>query len=196
MRFLVYGLDALLRRAYGVFEFCQDPECLLRLQVAKAPRPLPLRGQIVAAGTPVLVLHLWNEHLPRIPPSGPDLAWAKAAQRAFLRSLQAAAMYLQCQPHLKDVGAVGGCTALLFTAGRHGGSRLMERLGFTILPYGGPLGRFGEFWENFYSWMLIWAYNPAGLRYRSLFKLRRAEIWMLREDFIRRFGHPRFPPMC
>jgi hypothetical protein len=191
VRFLVHGLDALLRRAYGVFEFCQEPDCLLRLQVGRAPRSLILEGQVVQAGEPVLLLHLWNEHLPRLPRSGPDLAWAKAAQRAFLRSLQAVAVYLQSQPELEHIAAVGGVTALLFTAGRDGGSRLMERLGFTVLPYRGPLGRFGEFWENFYSWMLIWAYNPAGLRYRPLFKLRRAEIWMLKADFIRRFGQER-----
>ncbi len=196
MRFLVYALDALLRRAYGVFEFCQDPDCLLRLQVARASRPLHLGDQVVPRGSPVLLLHLWNEHLPRIPRAGPDLAWAKVAQRAFLRSLQAVGMYLQCQPHLKDIAAIGGCTALLFTSGQDGGVRLMERLGFTILPYSSPLGRFGEFWENFYSWLLIWAYNPGGLHYRPLFKLRRAEVWMLREDFIRRFGGQQYPPMC
>jgi len=63
----------------------------------------------------------------------------------------------------------------------------MNRLGFTVTPYHRPLGRFGEFWENFYSWGLLWAFNPPSWRRRKLFDLRRTEVWMLREDFVDRF---------
>ena len=36
--------DAWLRRVYGVFEFSQDVDCLLRLQVTRAPHALRLDG--------------------------------------------------------------------------------------------------------------------------------------------------------
>jgi len=65
---------------------------------------------------------------------------------------------------------------------------MLQRLGFTVIPYHRSLGAFGEFWENFYTWMLMWTYNPGSLRYRGLWGLRRAEIWMSAEEFLRRYG--------
>lgn len=63
----------------------------------------------------------------------------------------------------------------------------MRRLGFMVLPYHSPLGRFGEFWENFYTWMIIWAFNAASLRHRHLHRLRRSEVWMSVDEFLRRY---------
>lgn len=63
----------------------------------------------------------------------------------------------------------------------------MQRLGFSIMPYHKPLGRFGEFCENFYSWGLMWTFNPPSWRRRELFNLRRTGVWMSREDFVGRF---------
>jgi hypothetical protein len=62
------------------------------------------------------------------------------------------------------------------------------RLGFVVRPCRNRLGRFGEFWENFYTWFLMWTFNPASLRGRSLPGLRRMEMWMAAEDFMQRFG--------
>lgn len=67
LRALVRALDAFLRRRKGVFEFCDDPDCRLRLQVAPAPNDLQLEDVTVPAGQPVLILHLRNESLPRAP---------------------------------------------------------------------------------------------------------------------------------
>ena len=103
----------------------------------------------------------------------------------MLGSLGEAARYLDCHPELGETRAVGGVTVLLAT----GGARLVRRLGFTVLPYHSPLGRFGEFWENFYTWVLMWTYNPASLRYHRIWSLRRKEFWMPAEEFRRRFGH-------
>lgn len=58
MRALVRAFDRFLCRATGVFEFCDDPECLGRLQWARAPHDLSLSdGTQVRAGAPVLMLH-------------------------------------------------------------------------------------------------------------------------------------------
>ena len=196
MRALIRRFDALLSRAYGVFPFCDDRDCVLRLQIVRTRRPLCFAGQEVRTGEPVLVLHLWNEQIPPLSPAGPDLAWAAQIRRLFLHSLRAVAGQMRCDPRLAGVRAVGGATTLLSFGDHPGGRRFLERLGFTILPYHSPLGRFGEFWENLYAWSIMWTFNVASLRYRQLFHLRRAELWMPAEEFMSRYGatHPSPPP--
>jgi len=188
VREVIRRFDAFLSRQYGVFEFCQAEDCLLRLSLGKARRPMLLPGAEVPRGAPVLFLHLWNTRIPTIPPRGPDFNWAIRIQRMFIRSLGYAANYLKSNLDTEITQAVGGSTSLLSIPDRSGGVRLVERLGFTVLPYHSPLGRFGEFWENFYAWWLIWAYNPVSLRRRSLLGLRRVEIWMAACDFLSRYG--------
>lgn len=188
MRAWIRRFDAWLSHRNGVFEFSRDQYSLLRLQLTVARRPLFLSDCQVERGAPVLQLHLWNEHLLTPAPAGPDLAWAKLMQRLFLKSLKEAAHYVGEHPKLAEARAVGGITVLLGAGGFDGGARLVERLGFTVLPYYTPWGYFGEFWENFYSWVLIWTYNPASLRYRSLVGMRRKEFWISTGEFQRRFG--------
>ncbi len=189
---VVGRFDAWLRRRYGVFEFCEDPECLLRLRLSQAPHTLTLGDDVLPAGEPILELHLWNEHIP-LPTGGADLVWASKVYRFWIRSLRGAAAYLQSDRQLAGVRAVGGATVLLAPSYSAGGQRLMQRLGFTIIPYRGRLGGFGEFWENFYSWVIMWAFNPASLHHRSLTRLRREEVWMSAGEFVRRYGS-RQPP--
>ncbi len=188
MRALIRKFDALVCRMSGVFEFCEDDECLLRLRSARATHDLCFPGRCVRAGEPVLEIHVWNEHMPLIPPNGPDLVWAIRLQRGLVRSFQLVARHMQGEVHLASARAVGGVTVLFFPGDRSGGTRLMERLGFTITPYHRPCGAFGEFWENFYTWWIMWTYNPASLRHRRLLGLRRAEMWMPAEAFLARYG--------
>jgi hypothetical protein len=187
LRPLIRAFDAWLSCTLGVFAFCQDPECLLRLQMAQASHDLCLPSLTVRAGEPVLLLHLWNERIAPIPPQGPDLGWARPMQRRFVRSLRLVAEYIQQSPQLVNVRAVGGVTVLTGPVNA-GGSHLFQRLGFTVIPFHRRLGAFGEFWENFYTWQLIWAYNPTSLRYKGIRRLKRAEIWMSAEAFLRRYG--------
>jgi hypothetical protein len=188
-RHLIRSFDNLLCRTYGVFEYCDDPACILRLQAAEAKRTVHIPDLEIQKGAQVLLLHLWNEQLLQISPSGPDLTWAKAMQRAFIHSLQGAAGYLSRDQNLAGVQAVGGVT-ILFSRQFEGG-RLMKRLGFTLIPYHSSLGRFGEFWDNLYSGLLIWAYNPNSLPYHRLLSLSRTEFWIAKEEFLRKFGQLR-----
>jgi hypothetical protein len=188
MRVLIRRFDALLSRAIGVFEFCDDSNCVLRLQITQKSRALCFAGQGVRAGEPVLGLHLWNEHIPPLPLAGPDLAWAAQMRRLFIHSLRAVAVQMTSDPRLARVRAVGGATTLLSPDSHSGGRRFLQRLGFTILPYRSPLGRFGEFWENFYAWWLMWTFNVASLRHRKLLHLHRSEFWMSAEEFLNRYG--------
>jgi hypothetical protein len=187
VRALIRRLDAFLRWALGVYEFIDDEKCLLRLQVTRAPHRLDLGERVVEAGEPVLGLHLWNEHIRPFPTDGPDLTWAVQTRRQFVQSLRGAACEMKRDRRLASVRAVGAVTALL-PIPQPGAVRLMARLGFEVVPYQNRLGRFGEFWENLYSWWLIGAFNPAARRGRRMLGLRRSEAWMSAEEFLRRYG--------
>jgi hypothetical protein len=189
MRALIRGLDALQRRILGVVEFSDDPGCLLRIQLKRTSRPLIFPDQAIPTGELALYLHLWNEHLPTLPPEGPDLAWAVRLRRSLVASLCAVARHLQNEVQLEDVRAVGGATALFSPGERSGGERAIRRLGFAVIPAHRPLGRFGEFWENLYATWLMWTFNPGSLRYRKMLSRRRAEIWMPVDEFLRRYGN-------
>jgi hypothetical protein len=188
VRAVVRRFDAWLSHRYGVFEFSQIPDCLFRLQVDVARHCIPLPDCQVEPGEPVLLLHMWNERLLALDTLSPGLGRAKTMQRSFLRSLGEVAGFLDDHPGMAEVCAIGGVTVLLESDDHEGGARLVERLGFTVLPFHSPLGGFGEFWENFYSWVLIWAYNPSDLPYRGLRSLRRKEFWISAGEFRRRFG--------
>jgi hypothetical protein len=190
MRQIIRAFDRGLRRTLGVREFDADPECLLRIRRTRARRPLPLPGAVVPAGAPVLELHLWNERIPPISPQGADVAWAASIERRFLRSLRLLARHVQEEPGLREARALGGATVLAARPAQG----LIPRLGFHILPYRHPLGRFAEFWENAYTWALMWTFNQSSLRKRPLLRLRRSEIWMTAEDFLGRYGDPRLGP--
>lgn len=188
MRVLIRRFDALLSRILGVYEFCDDVNCVLRLQISQASRALCFAGQKVNIGESVLLLHLWNEHIPHIPQDGPDLAWAAQMRRLFLHSLRAVAVYMASDQSLTQVSFIGGTTTLFSPQGQSGGRRFLQRLGFTILPYRSPLGRFGEFWENFYAWWLMWTFNTVSLRHRRLLQLRRSEFWITVDEFLKLYG--------
>jgi hypothetical protein len=133
------------------------------------------------------MLHFWNAHLPQVPASGASLTWAIQFRRMLIRSLQETAREMKADPKLANLPAIAGVYSLLPDSDKSGSAHLMRRLGFIIVPYSDPLGRVGEFLENFYSWLLIYAYNPGSLTSRKLFHLFRFEIWMTREEFLQRY---------
>jgi hypothetical protein len=187
MRRIVRSFDALMRKRKGVFEFSQEEDCWLRLSFDRARHDLPLPGGVVPRGSPVLELHLWNEHSPQFPATGPDLGYSRRAYRQFVKSLRDVANEMKRERRLAEVEAVGGVTVVIDLNDPLGTGGMFGRLGFTIYPYRSPLGRFGEFWENLYTWALMWTYNPGSLRHRSFFETRRSEFWMGADEFMERF---------
>jgi hypothetical protein len=189
MRALIRFFDSLLRRFKRVYEFTGDPECLLRLQLIKAPHRLDLRNRSIPAGEDLLEIHLWNEHLPPLPPGGPDLVWALRAYRMFVRSLREVAREIGGHPsRYAGIRAVGAATGAL-SYGRHAsGAVFLRQLGFQVMQSHPRLGRFGEFWENAYSRLLMRAFNPQSLRPRKNKPLHRMELWMPVGEFMRVFG--------
>jgi hypothetical protein len=188
MRSLIRLFDRFLRWVQGVYVFWDDPICMFRARIAQAPHTLYLPDGEVRAGATVLELHFWNEHMPRIPPEGPNLSVAVQGRRMLVTSLRQAAHHIQDDRPMTGVQAVGGATVLFAVGDGSGAEKLFTRLGFSEFPYQSPLGRFGEFWENLYTWGLMWAFNEVSLRQRHLLKLRRTEIWMSVDEFLRKYG--------
>ena len=59
-------VDALIRTYYGIYEFTDDPECVLRVGLGQARAAMTLSdGTRVKGGELIGTLHFWNEHLPR-----------------------------------------------------------------------------------------------------------------------------------
>jgi hypothetical protein len=188
VRRIIRAFDRFLCRLQGVFVFWDDPDCMFRAQIARAPHTIVLPGATIPAGGKVLALHFWNEQMPQIPAEGPTLALGLRASRMIVASFRVLAREMGRDPRLAGVQALGGSTVLFAMGDASGAEKLFLRLGFTLFPYRHPLGRFGEFWENLYTWALMWAYNAVSLRQRRLIALRRTEVWMAPGVFLRKYG--------
>jgi hypothetical protein len=127
--------------------------------------------------------------MPAIPPEGPDLAYGLRFQRLLMASFELVAQHILAAPALQAVQAVGGVTAHVSLKGADGGRAMLEHLGFTVMLYYRPLGTFGEFLENFYTWWLMWTFNPPSTRHRKLWELQRTEFWMTKDAFLKRYGY-------
>ena len=188
MRSVIRLLDRFLRRAQGVFEYWDDPDCLFRASFGHAPHQISLPDGEIPDGAKVLLLHFWNEHMPHIPPEGPNLNLAMRGARMLKASFRALAREVQRNPALADAKAVGGAGVLVYPDAGPGAEKLLRRLGFSIFPYRHPLGRFGEFWENLFTWGLIWTFNEVSLRQRHLLRLDRSELWMSMDTLVHLHG--------
>jgi hypothetical protein len=186
MRRLIHTFDGWLRKSEGVFEFTQAPDCILRLRRSRARDTIRLADAVIPAGAPTLEIHLWNERIPPIPATGANMAWAGWMTRRFIGSFRLVADYMLADPTFESIRAVCGITVLADASADSSGGKILTRLGFALLPYHNHMGRFGEFWENFYTWWLMWAYNAVSVRRRSLLGMRRIEFWMEAEAFRRR----------
>ncbi len=193
MRRIIRLLDQSLRKAQGVFEYWDDPDCMFRVSHGRAPHLISLPDSQIPEGAEVLLLHFWNEHMPQIPPEGPNINLAMRAARMLKASFRALAHEIQLNPGLAGVKAVGGIGVLIYPDAGPGAEKLLRRLGFSIFPYRHPLGRFGEFWENLYTWGLIWTFNQVSLRQRHLLRLYRSELWMSTDTLMRLHGQSRAP---
>ena len=189
LRLLLRGFDRGICSLRGIFTFDPDPECILRIQVERATHRVDLPGGGFVKGDPIIHLHLWNEHMPPMPASGPNIAWANRTWRQFVGSLGRLARVAQNSPHLAEARALGGSNSLFtLQGGPSSGARLMQKTGFSVVPYYRPWGRFGEWIENTYSLWLLWAYNPASMRSRDYATIERTEIWMPMADLLQRYG--------
>jgi len=190
-RELMRWIDRKAARSRGVFAFSGDAECILRLRRAAARRDMDLPGRRVLTGAPVVELHLWNEHMLTFsmnPAAG--MGYGNRFLRQMLQSFRGVARALETDPDLKPAQAVGGNLVFLYDPDNPERASLAGRLGFSVFSHPNRAGQVGLFFENLYSWGLMWAYHPASLTGRRFFGARRSEIWMTRGAFLDRYGRP------
>jgi YkoP domain len=190
MRSVIYALDRLLRRLSGMFEFCDDPDCVFRVSVDVAAYPLRVPSGEIPAGAKVVQLHFWNEHMPAMPLDGSVIGPAVKLRRMVASSARLLARQIREDPRLDGVRAVGGVTPLFIAGQGSPAERIFLRLGFAVMPHRNPSGRFMEFWEEVYAWMLMWAFTPGNRNHRSLRGIRRSDFWISAEDFLNLYGGP------
>ncbi len=189
---MVYRFDLVLRRQRRVKEFTQDEGCILRIALAVCRKDIELSdGTKVQSGERICELHFWNERLPPMPREGPDLRWGLEFYRQAVRSLRSLVAYIVAEQGLEDIVALRGEMAL------PGGDQLLpfaragSQMGFDVLNLtleADRWGRFKHFWENIYSWALMWAFNPGSLRRKRFLRLQRYQFWMSRQTLLQRYG--------
>jgi hypothetical protein len=169
----VYGIDWLLRRWYGVYEFSWTDDDLLRISVRLAKASLILSdGTRVTQGDPIVDLHIWNERIPTLGALGPSLVWASRVNRRIERSLTALARHL-------DQCGLDRCVALraaaIFMSGRVAGKATRIAARYGLLP---PLeARRANLGHGLLAFGLTWACNPASLVGKRLTPMR-YEFWI------------------
>jgi hypothetical protein len=191
MKWIIRLVDRSLVRTMGLWSYWGDPRAMFRVRVIPAPHRLYLSDGEVPEGSPVLEMHFWNEHAPKMPAAGPDLAWAMKAYRMLRPSFRLLVREFETNRDLEGVQAIGGSTVLVEVEGSSASEKLFRRLGLEIFPYRGSLGRFGRAVDNFYSWLLMWAYNDLSVRHRHMLTLQRSEAWISKAKFLRLHGEDR-----
>jgi hypothetical protein len=181
--------DAVIRTWYGVYEFTDDPSCVLRVGLSPARATISLSdGTRIQMGELVGTLHFWNEHLPRYPVHGPDLRWACIVRNQVLHSLRALAVYVESEPAWRHVR---GEAALPTRLGIPQVRRVAERFGFERVSTDFPLRRrLHAFGESFTLWALTRAFNPAAIQ-RQPFLRDHHELWISRPSLLDRYARPR-----
>ena len=188
LRRIIIWFDNFLSRLYHIYPFSDEPDCILRLGMAKSRRSLERPCGKVDPGDDILEIHLWNEHMQPLVASENSIGWGSRTLRLFIRGLRQIAEEIKTDPRLSNIRAIRGEMIFLSTASNPDRGYQMERLGFTVLPFHSKTGAFGEFWENFYSWWLMWAYNPLSVRNRRITTGQRMEMWMSIETFMKKYG--------
>lgn len=184
IRSLIIRFDRYMRRKMNVIEFWDNPDALIRIRVTQSDRPLVVANDVIPVGEKIIEIHFWNEHVPRIPTSGTDMKWAIKSVRILMSSFTELARQIRDDERFQGVKAVGGITPLFLAGDDSSGERIWKRLGFTMTPVKHPMGRVGEFWENVYTLLIIWAFNPLGVRNQHVLKMRRTEFWTTVDEFL------------
>jgi hypothetical protein len=185
---LVGSLDAVLRSYYGVYEFTDDPDCLLRIGMSLARERVTLGdGTSTEVGDPIGALHFWNEHLPRFSDMGPELHWAAEMRRRLSLSLRELAAYVESDPQWRTVDAFMGYAAFSSRIGVMQLYRVTRRLGFEWVP--GSSSTVRTLAGSITGYGLTRVHNPAALARQQFFR-RAHEVWISRTTLLARYGEP------
>jgi hypothetical protein len=181
--------DSIIRAYYGVYEFTDDPACVLRIGLAQARASILLSdGTRVEAGELIGTLHWWNEHLPRYSRKGPDLGWACALRDQVRHSLRSLALYVETESAWWEIQALRGEAAMSTRLGAAQMRRLAGRYGFERMAHDlSILGWLHALGESVVLWSLTRAFNPAALA-RQPFLRDHHELWISRAALLARYS--------
>ena len=181
----VLAIDRSLRRANGIFEFCDNDQCILRIAIIPAETRILLPdGTLLLPEDPIIDLHLWNERLPSLSRGGSSLAWGAAFRTRMRATLGLLAEYVASDAELNTVKACRARVAFLR-------DRLIRRaarhLGFVFaVPDQSIPDHVHEFLEVFLIYGLTWVFNPEALPHKACLP-QRSYLWMSRGELFRRY---------
>jgi hypothetical protein len=190
-RWLIRGIDWLVRRFKGVVEFDSREDGLIRIGFVRVDEEARLGdGTHLYPRDTVVELHLWNEHLVRIPAHGRDLGRAMVIRRRVIESLRRLAVHMIADRRFDHVKALRIEPALAGARAATMLTRIVARYGFEVALDGGapPAGSWlFRMFDNLWMSLLAWTFNPVSReRWRS--DRRRREFWISRARFLARFG--------
>jgi YkoP domain len=194
LRGAILRLDRALRKSQGIYEFCQDDHCLLRIAITEAKKEVALPdGRAVRAGDSVVELHWWNEHVALLLAGRPTLARAKVLAALVQNSFKLLGEYVATAPEARKARFIHAHAVLPVRNRRSELARVARRYGFCAIrqPSGG-VGRVHDFFEDYLVHALQWAFHPGAPAKRAR-TMKRVDLWTGRAEFMARFGPASLP---
>ena len=185
----IQAIDRIVRIIYKITPLSDEPDCILRISRSRSKQRVRLSdGVEVAPGDPLILLHLWNERVPDLIQYYETLDWSRLIIRRFMTSLTMLNTYLSHQSWGSDIVAMRGEFGFLIRL--EGANPIAARIGLDLVPLEPPGLHIWRraFWDNLYSYVLMWAFNPQSLRGKHLAKLVRAELWISRGRLKQLYG--------
>jgi YkoP domain len=194
LRGAILRLDRALRKSQGIYEFCQDDHCLLRIAITEAKREVALPdGRAVRAGDSVVELHWWNEHVALLLAGRPTLARAKLLAALVQNSFKLLGEYVATAPEAKNARFIHAHAVLPVRNRRSELARVVRRYGFcAIRRQSGGIERVHDFFEDYLVHALQWAFHPGTPAKRSR-TMNRVDLWTGRAEFMVRYGPASLP---
>lgn len=179
-----------MRRKQGIFDYSEEPSCIFRASIVTLDVPMRLPdARAIPAGTRVLDLHIWNEHMPR-PGGATSLAYGRTIARHIDGSLGLLARFLRSRPDLDDIAGARALMRLAAAEERRMLLNLAGRFGFLPIQQQRQtrLQRLHALGTNFLITMLMFA---SRMRQNGLRTLRRdaADVFLPCDVL-----HRRYPP--
>jgi hypothetical protein len=188
---LVFGLDTLLRHWYTITEYSVDNRCIFRIQLAEIDDIVRLAdGTLARSGDRIIDLHLWNEHLPRLPAGGASVSWALEMRRRLEVSLRELAAYLSVHQEFRDVRILRGHIKLCVSEQCEQMGRLCRHLGFEVADIDEPgslIERLHGFGQNILISFMVLALNAVAIRADTL-RRTTLNVYLSRKQLMSRFG--------
>ncbi|MDE3137251.1 MAG: hypothetical protein KGL59_11800, partial [Acidobacteriota bacterium] len=171
--------------ANGIFEFCDDEDCILRISVIPADSHILLPdGTEVLPEDTIVDLHFRNERLPQLDRVRSSLGWGAAFRRRLRSSLRQLAEYVDSRVELNGVKACRAKGAFFRDRRLR---RVAQHHGFvSAVPQEVLAFRVHEFLEIFLIYGLTWVFNPGALHGRTWLP-QRCYLWMSRRELMRRY---------